>query len=232
VYKREVSPELLDTDSGTPTEITDSLADLRWINRTFGGTATTVELLRRVSAKAGLSSIRFLDVAGASGDVAEGARAELAKHGVELSTTVLDRSFGHLGEANHHMAVVGDAFRLPFRDGALDVVGSALFIHHLEPEQIVQFINESLRVSRYACIVNDLRRSRLHLLAVQGGRLFYRSRITSHDSAASVRRAYTPEELREILKVTEADHFEFSEHFMFRLGIIAWKRTWQHERPL
>ena len=222
--KREVSPELLDTDSGTPAEIAGSLADLRWINRTFGGTATTVDLLRKVSRRTGVTTLNFLDVAGASGDVADGARTELAKDGVGLSTTVLDRSLTHITGTNHHIAVIGDAFHLPFRDGAFDVVGSALFIHHLEPEQIVQFINECLRVGRYACIVNDLTRNRLHLLAAQAGRLFYRSRITTYDSAVSVRRAYTQYELSKVLENTSAAECEFSQHFLFRLGVIAWKK--------
>jgi hypothetical protein len=99
-----------------------------------------------------------------------------------------------------------------------------LFIHHLEPKEIISFINESLRVARQACIINDLRRSRLHLLATIAGRLFYRSPITSHDSAASVRRAYTRTELQEILSQSNGSNFEFSTHFMFRMAVIIWKR--------
>src|SRR5260370_1279375 len=47
--QRRPTPELLDTDSGTPKEISDSLSDLRWFNRWFGGIATSRELLTRVS---------------------------------------------------------------------------------------------------------------------------------------------------------------------------------------
>ena len=37
---RIVIPELLDTDAGTPREVEDSLADLKMINRYFGGHRT------------------------------------------------------------------------------------------------------------------------------------------------------------------------------------------------
>ena len=47
--KRIPSTELLDTDSGTLAEIAASLADLRMINRWFGGVATTMELTQRVA---------------------------------------------------------------------------------------------------------------------------------------------------------------------------------------
>ena len=57
-------------------------------------------------------------------------------------------------------------------------------------------------MSRYGCIINDLRRSRAHLLFAAVGRVLYRSRITTHDSTASVRRAYTS---GRIAPNTEAD---------------------------
>jgi len=39
--KRVAIPELLDTDSGTPSQIATSLSDLRRINHWFGGFATS-----------------------------------------------------------------------------------------------------------------------------------------------------------------------------------------------
>ena len=47
--KRVVIPELLDNDKGTPEEIEGSLADLRLINRSFGGVRTMTRLLRSVA---------------------------------------------------------------------------------------------------------------------------------------------------------------------------------------
>ena len=43
--KRVLTPELLDTDSGTPAEVAASLGDLRRINRWFGGVATTEDMV-------------------------------------------------------------------------------------------------------------------------------------------------------------------------------------------
>lgn len=222
--KRVVAPELLDTDSGTPREVQDSLADLRWINKNFGGITTTTDLLTKVAAKTAGKELSFLDVGGATGDVAAAAKHRLQESGISLTTTVLDRSARHLSSSNGTVGVAGDAFHLPFRDAAFDVVGSALFIHHLEPEEIIAFVNEALRVSRYACIINDLRRSRTHLLFASAGRLLYRSRITTHDSVASVRRAYAVDELRSILARTNAASTDMSAHFLFRIGVVAWKK--------
>src|SRR6266436_5825993 len=94
--KRVVTPELLDTDQGTPEEVAASLADLRWLNRYFGGVSTTTKLLFHVADATGVKQISFLDVAGASGDVASAAHDQLRTRGVDLNTTVLDRSATHL----------------------------------------------------------------------------------------------------------------------------------------
>jgi ubiquinone/menaquinone biosynthesis C-methylase UbiE len=228
--KRVVTPELLDTDQGTPEEVAASLEDLRWLNRYFGGVSTTTKLLFHVADATGLKQISFLDVAGASGDVASAAHDQLRTRGVDLNTTVLDRSATHLPPShprngNGTNAVVGDALDIPFRDGSFDVVGSSLFLHHLEPDQIVRFINEALRVCRYAVIVNDLRRDPIHLATAYAGAAIYRSRITRNDAPASVRGAYTPEEMRGILQRTKAGNVEFSRHYFFRMGIVIWPKS-------
>ena len=49
--KRLMVPELLDTDSGTPQEVSDSLADLRMFNRRFGGVRAMSALLRQVAGQ-------------------------------------------------------------------------------------------------------------------------------------------------------------------------------------
>ena len=163
----------------------------------------------------------FLDVAGATGDVAAGAQSVLKQAGIALDYAIADRSPGHLDTTQKVFAA--DAFHLPFDDNSFDVTGSALFIHHLEPDQIVPLINESLRVCKHACLINDLQRNFFHLLTAQAGRVLYKSRITVHDAAASVRRAYTETELRTILGKVSASRMDFSRHFFFRMGVILWK---------
>src|SRR5258708_5461464 len=220
--KRVVVPELLDTDSGTPQEVKDSLADLRMFNRRFGGVRTTTGLLREVAKQRGLKTISFLDVAGASGDVAMQSSDALRKTGIELETVLLDRAQTHL---NRELpGVCGDALALPFPDNAFDVVGCSLFLHHLEPEQIVAFANEALRVARHAFIVNDLVRNRLHWGFARLGSIIYKSRLTVHDAAASVRRAYTVDEIRETLGQTNPARVEIKTVYFFRMGMIAWKQ--------
>ena len=119
--------------------------------------------------------------------------------------------------------MAGDALALPFADASFDLVSCSLFAHHLEPEQLPRFAREGLRVCRLALLINDLIRHPLHLLLVYAGLPLYRSRLTRHDAVASVRRAYTVDEMRALLAGAAASRLEFSRHYLFRMGVLVWK---------
>jgi len=219
--RRVVTPELLDSDAGTPSEIAGSLADLRLVNRWFGGAATTQAMVESVARQANRTSLSVLEVAAGSGDVPQTVRARLRRQGIALQVNLLDRSRVHLDDSAY--SVVGDALSLPFRDASFDLISCGLFAHHLSPEQLLQFVNESLRVCRLAVLVNDLIRHPLHLALVYAGLPLYRSRLTRHDAPASVRAAYTPSEMRSLLVRAPVSRVEIGRHYLFRMGVIVWK---------
>ena len=236
---RVPTPELLDTDAGTPAEIAASLSDLRRINRWFGGTSTTVDLIRRVALNDGASgvparrvsqpsiSLSVLEVAAGSGYVPQAARDHLAQKGIRVDLTLLDRAASHVGTAqrNGAAAIVADACRLPFRDSSFDLISSNLFLHHLAPEELVGCVREGLRVCRRAVLINDLIRHPIHLALVYSGMPLYRGRLTRHDAPASVRQAYTKEEMLELLRRTGAARIEMKSYYLFRMGVIVWKES-------
>jgi ubiquinone/menaquinone biosynthesis C-methylase UbiE len=220
-----VVPELLDTDSGTPEEIAASLADLQWFNRYFGGHSTAAALIRAVQGSLlGVSEFSYLDIASASADNLLHAQRSLPD--LKLSLTLLDRSPKHLPSEPGQQGIVricGDALALPFRDATFDVVGSSLFVHHLEPNEVLLFAKEALRVCRHAVLINDLVRSPIHYAMAVAGKPLYHSRLTRHDAPASVRRAYTPAELREVLNQSGARRIAISRHYFYRMGLVLWR---------
>jgi ubiquinone/menaquinone biosynthesis C-methylase UbiE len=220
--QRKITAEFLDDDLGTAAEVADALADLRHINAWFGGTQTTITLLRQVACSNGIQQLSVLEVGAGSGDVPLAAQRAFALEGVTLNVTTLDRLASHL-PANGAASVVGDALRLPFRDETFDVVSCSLFAHHFSPDALLLFAREALRVCRRAVLINDLIRSRLHLALVYLGLPLFRSRITWHDAPASVRQAYTVNEMRELLAPLPAQRTEISRHYLYRMGILAWK---------
>jgi len=224
--RRVAIPELLDTDTGTPAEIAAALSDLRHINQWFGGIAATQSMIAEVARKLDVSSLSLLEVAAGAGYVPQTASARLRSLGIKLQVTLLDRAQSHLRNiaGNGTSAVAGDALALPFADQSFDVVSCCLFIHHLEPQQVVQFVNEGLRVCRAAVIINDVVRNPIHLALVYVSLPLYRSHFTHHDAPASVRRAYTIAEMHQMLRQTTAARVEIERHPLFRMGAIAWKK--------
>ena len=281
--QRRPSHELLDDDSGTPKEIADSLLDLRWFNRWFGGIATTRTLIQTVAWKTGKSEFSLLEVAAGDGSLMQAVRADLQSSGISLDITLLDRALSHLpalANSNHNgdhsdrasdaragrtflsdavdvglgsglpkknqnqqrrvrmsdphepsafnSALVADALDLPFPDSVFDLISCSLFVHHLSPDQVTTFARESLRVCRDAFLVHDLVRHPLHLAFAYAGTPLYRSPITRNDAPASVRQAYTIDEMGRFLREAGAASVAVRMHYFYRMGVIAWKGS---ERP-
>jgi ubiquinone/menaquinone biosynthesis C-methylase UbiE len=223
--KRVVTPELLDTDAGTSDEVAASLSDLRRVNQWFGGIATTQAMIEHVAGKSKPTSLSLLEVAAGSGDVPRAVRSHFQNRGLQIEITLFDRVPSHLANGNNgnRRSVIGDALALPFSNSSFDLISCGLFAHHLSPPQLAQFVAESLRVCRTAVLINDLVRHPIHLALIYAGMPLYRSRLTRHDAPASVRQAYTPEEMRELLSQTSAARVEILRHYLFRMGVIVWK---------
>jgi ubiquinone/menaquinone biosynthesis C-methylase UbiE len=226
---------LLDTDSGSSREIAEALLDLRGINRNFGGIGTLQQMVEHISGKLAVTSFTLLEVASGLGYVPQTVRQRLERSGIRLQITLLDRALSHLPSrisedstpGNNFApipAVVADAMVLPFPDGSFDFVDSSLFAHHLSPQELVEFVTEGLRVCRVAVLINDLVRSPVHLGLVYAGLPLFQSRITRHDAPASVRGAYTPAEVTDLVQKTTAARVEIQRHYLFRMGVIVWKR--------
>jgi hypothetical protein len=66
-------------------------------------------------------------------------------------------------------------------------------------------------------------RDPIHLALVYVSLPLYRSHFTHHDAPASVRRAYTIDEMRQMLQQTTAVKLEIGRHPLYRMGAIAWK---------
>ena len=85
----------------------------------------------------------------------------------------------------------------PFRDKSVDVVLVSQVAHHLADESAVRLFRACDRLARRAVIVADLRRGPLGPLAFWvGARALGFDRVTVADGMTSLRRGYTPAELR------------------------------------
>ena len=217
--ERTVTQEILDSGDAPPDVVAASLHDLATVNRWFGGVRTSRFLLERVARERKFRTIDVLDVASGDGFVPKQVATRLRRQGVNVRLTFLDRFARHLPP--DVPGLVGDALDLPFEDNTVDVVSSCLFLHHLEAEDVRRFARESLRVARHAVIINDVVRSGFNYLGAAAF-LPLLHPISRHDGLASIRRAYTPDEIRTMLQGIGVP-VEVTTHYFFRVGVILWK---------
>src|SRR6202022_2345041 len=189
-------PELLDEHDAPRADMERSLRDLRRFNRYFGGNGVYRRLLRRMAPDRG-EGLVIIDLGAGTADLLDSLRdySNLLAVGMDVNIAHLL----YLRGGSRAQRVVGDATRLPFRDGAADVVTSAHFFHHFAPEANAEILGEALRVARRGAIVNDTRRHYVPLAVVKAmAALRVVGRITRNDAPASIRRGYTMAEAREI----------------------------------
>jgi ubiquinone/menaquinone biosynthesis C-methylase UbiE len=227
--QRVDAPEILDSDACSPAEVEISMRDMGRVNRWFGGVATTQKMVEHVAQASGTKNLSLLEVAAGSAEIPEIVRQRLARRGITLDLTLLDRAQSHFPQGSpilRNHGVVADALAMPFGGGAFDLVSCSLFAHHLNARQLAQFAREGLRVSRRALLINDLIRHPLHLALAFAGYPIMRSRIAWLDGLTSVRRAYLPEEIRTMIESafsSETVQVDISRNYLYRMGMIVWK---------
>ncbi|HKT10965.1 MAG TPA: methyltransferase domain-containing protein [Terriglobia bacterium] len=225
--RRVPSPEWLDDDFGTPEEIRQSFDDLWRINRWLGGVSGCLRLLERYFARRGSRSARILDVGSGDSRLAARLQSELARRHRSVEFVALDRRLSHLRNGNHSPRkpprVAADVFNCPFVENSFDVVICNLFLHHFSGDEAVELLRRLAGIASDAVLINDLERHPLPFAFIRIAWPFARSRITRHDGAASVRQAYTRDELADLAGRTGFTGFEVERLPLFRLGLVLWK---------
>jgi 2-polyprenyl-3-methyl-5-hydroxy-6-metoxy-1,4-benzoquinol methylase len=226
--QRASGAELMDQPAADSGELATALHDLRGVNRWLGGWRVLRECMHRLLRRLPPGTYRVLDVGTGSGDLPLRLVRWARRRGVRLQVLATDAHRRTLELAREHTAAepdvrVGwaDALALPFDDDEFDFALCSTTLHHFEGEDAVRVLRELDRVASRGVVVNDLRRSTLALL---GARLlavtvWRRSQFKRHDGPLSVRKAFTPRELRELAWAARLEGARVRTHLPFRLSL-------------
>lgn len=204
--QRDRRPEVMDQPGLDPAEHDRALQGLRRINgisRCVPGLFRQVEALAYETPSTQLS---VLELACGGGDTAIELAALARKRDTDLSVQACDLNPEAVRIARRNVArsdsnvgvFVADALDA---SGAkqFDVVYCTLFVHHLDPPDVVRLLTGMAARARRLVIVDDLIRSRLgYSLAWMGTRLLSRSWVVHHDGPLSVKAAFTPTEILDL----------------------------------
>ena len=203
-------------DDAPDEEAQQNLRELTRINRWFGGHRVLRGSLRQLYATD--AAFSMLDVGAATGDVAR----TVKKAFPQSQVTCLDWQTRNLRFAPHPK-VAGNAFALPFDDGAFDVVHCALFLHHFTDEQVVELLAKMKRCARQAVVLQDLERHPLAYYFLPATAWLLRwSSLVLHDGPISVEAAFHAEELEALARRAGLAQGHVERHWpWFRLSLVA-----------
>jgi hypothetical protein len=195
--------ELMDRPASLE-EVSGCLHTIVRLNGLFGGRRLTLrhvrDLLEGLPAD---RAVTVLDVGAGAADIPVTLVRWARRAGRRIRVLALERGTFTLRVARRRIAaypeitlVQGDALALPVSPGSVDLVISAMTLHHFRPEEAVRYLAEIDAAARLGWVVNDLVRGRAaHRLVSALTRLLSRSPVARHDGPLSVLRSYTPPEV-------------------------------------
>lgn len=228
VPARSTEVEWLERGHGSADDVAANLAEMWRINRSLGGLrALTRHLYPRLLARRGLVTVVDLgtggaDVPAAIGRWARSRALNVNVVAVDQAARVLDVARTRLAGAPRVELLRADAGCLPLHAGSVDLIISTLFLHHFAPEALVALLRSAMEHVRQGIVMNDLVRGWLPYFAfklVQPA--LARNALTRHDGALSVRRAYTPAELRGLAAAAGLPKARVYVHWPWRMTLVA-----------
>ncbi|MBI3209665.1 MAG: methyltransferase domain-containing protein [Candidatus Solibacter usitatus] len=220
---RVIQPESLADASST--EAARNLADLRLINKWFGGDRILRSLVREWFRAEDAFTVLDLG-AGGCGATAWLASAFPRAHVISLD--VNERNLSHGSGAR----VVADALAPPLRTPCADLVVCSLFLHHFSSGDAARILSTMRGLSRAGIIVTDLRRHWLPRVFLPATRwLFGWGPVTLHDGPRSVRAGFTAAELQQLAQRAGLCEARARTHpTWFRLSLTWRNPSWQTPR--
>ena len=195
---RSLETERLDRGEFTHDEYARWQKEMCFIHRLFGETrALKRELISNIGDD---DRISILDVGAGSGTLLSYLRDKLTRIQVQTLGLEMSRESAIRIRDNRHIAVRGNAITLPFADNSIDYVFCTLVLHHLSDSLAVELIREMRRVAKRKLIVIDLERSVFSYVMFKLMGTLFLQRFTRDDGSLSIKRAFTVEELREIMR--------------------------------
>lgn len=220
--------ELLDEREVDAEALRRNLRDLRRINGLLGWRAMAVRQVAREVRSRRLHAFSLLDVASGSGDIPLAVTRWAARAQIAARIVATDVSPDIVAEARHYLAGVPgvvverqDARSLAYPDQRFDIVLCTLALHHFAPEDAIAALREMGRVGRRLLIFDLVRSPLAYVGALVLTGLPGMDAMTRHDGPASVLRAYSAPELRELARRAGLRDARVSVRFPFRLTLRA-----------
>jgi len=201
--ERRPTPERMDDPAIDPGRLDHALRGIARINTLSRSARLVWTPIRRLAQRDPGRTLRVLDVATGAGDVPIILRKRANVEQLSLEVEACDLHPLTLAHARRRAERAGmpmHFFRLNITEmpppDTYDIVIASLFLHHLSTRDATIALRHMAAAARALLVVSDLRRTTLGLLlAYAASRLVTRSDVVHFDAPASVRSAFTVNEV-------------------------------------
>jgi len=221
---------MMDRPGSHPDILRDDLANLRTINKYFGGlTATRKSLLPLFQLIPQDRDITVLDLATGSADQPSALVRLARKEQRTIRIVAVDKNPVMLSVARsvceHYPEITltwGDILDLQYDDKSFDLVLCSLAVHHFSNQDVIRILRTMKRLCRAAFVVHDLNRSWITAwTAWLYTHLTTRNPMTLFDSYLSALRAFTRGELESLAREAGIRRLKTFRYPFFRLVLVG-----------
>lgn len=226
--QRSFQKELLDEDNIPFEALQQNLRELEFINVWLGGHAVTVAGLSQLM-KDRTMTYTLLDVGSGGGDTLRFIARWAKRKGLKVRLIGLD----YKQEAIDYARVQSSAYptiefvlsdyrdldQLPVRP---DILISSLFCHHLDDDQMMEYVGLIARNARLGFVINDLHRHRLAYYSIKWlAALFSRSYLLKNDAPLSVWRGFSKKDLEGYFRQAALQGVQTTWKWAFRWLVVG-----------
>jgi SAM-dependent methyltransferase len=205
-----------------------SLDNLDVANRYFGGARSILRPLLPLLGACPGGHVRVLDVGCGGADIPRALVAWARRRAVRLQVTAVDQDPVVVARAAaacrswpEIRVVQADATRLPFAAGGFDYVTSSMLLHYFGLVEGVAVLDGWRRLATRAVVVADVRRHWFPCVAIDVLGRVSRSPLWHAGHADTVRRGFTPGELRDLGVQAGLAGVRVRRHVPFRLSLVG-----------
>ena len=200
--------ELMDDFSIGGDLLRDTLDKLENINRSLGGNKVTINGLKSILQNHPKEKeITIIDIGCGHGDILRDVAKFGRKNkynfkliGVDANPTAIEYAnklsldYPELSFKNQ------DIFSDEFQKSEFDVVLATLFFHHFKEEQLVSFLQTTIKQTKIGIVVNDLHRNKLAYYLFMLLSIFINNKMIIEDGLTSVLRGFKRVDLERMTK--------------------------------
>jgi ubiquinone/menaquinone biosynthesis C-methylase UbiE len=232
--KRSGNAEIMD-DLDYGGEMMDrTLGELEVINRWLGGNNVTIDgISKLLKGTKPDSTIHVADLGCGRGDMlilidgwAKKRNLNVDLIGIDANQYVIDAARKRLNRFPQIQLEAINILSPVFRSKKFDIVIGTLFYHHFSDEQLITFFSRLKDQANIGFLINDIHRHSLAYYSIKllTG-LFSRSSMVKYDAPLSVLRAFSKEELSNILHSAGIKNFTIKWKWAFRWQVIVFSNV-------